>query len=395
MPKVASVRKTCARCGSNGAQVGIRRALVVAGDDPHLAIRLQANLRRAEHVAGGMEGDGHLAQLVPFAVRPPLDRRALEPVPGDGQPRLGAEVGGAARSGVVGVGVGENRPRHRLPGIDVEAAAGTVEALRVKRGGRPRSPAAVWRRRGPAHSRVAGRRRSSTTRRSPRTVQGRKASTRSVPLRSRRMPAVSTVLTAATATAMTASRLAPPRALHRDPERGKGQDEVGAPGQRRGEEHRQAGETEGRSHVASAGQHRRPEAERRRRLGDPQQRGPGLHPEPSGDVEQRRWGVPAGWGRSPTSTRAALHQRLPAADLLQAGGEAEPEEVDGPGQRRRRRQRSARARHRRWTAKKSTASTAGGLLSVARPRAVPPRSMAPTAAAARQRRPSSQRSICP
>ena len=109
----------------------IRRALVVAAHDPDLAVRLDAELRRPEHVPRGMERELDLAHGAPFAVLPGLDGRAGQAVPGDRETGRGAEIRRAALAGMVGVGVGEHRARDRRPRVDVESAPGAVQPLRA------------------------------------------------------------------------------------------------------------------------------------------------------------------------------------------------------------------------------------------------------------------------
>jgi hypothetical protein len=61
--------------------------LVVAGHDPHLAAMLQAYLRRAEDVAGGMQGDPHAVDGADTTVLESLDDRPrAEPSLGNGAP---------------------------------------------------------------------------------------------------------------------------------------------------------------------------------------------------------------------------------------------------------------------------------------------------------------------
>ena len=66
--KVASVMKTSHGTGSNGGQVGIGPALVVARDDDALALAFQHDLRGAEDVAGRHELNVDLADAHGLAV---------------------------------------------------------------------------------------------------------------------------------------------------------------------------------------------------------------------------------------------------------------------------------------------------------------------------------------
>ncbi len=109
---------------------GVRVGLVVTADDPGLATVGHAHLGRAEDVAGGVEGDGHTVDVGRHAVGQRLDARLRPHAQAqDALARCGAQVSGRAGAGVVAVGVGDDRARHRLPRIDEEVARGAVEAV--------------------------------------------------------------------------------------------------------------------------------------------------------------------------------------------------------------------------------------------------------------------------
>ena len=65
--------KVWQRSGSNGYAGWIGRELVVAGDDPDFAAAFDADLRRAEDVSGGMEGNGNFSEADGSAVGFGLD----------------------------------------------------------------------------------------------------------------------------------------------------------------------------------------------------------------------------------------------------------------------------------------------------------------------------------
>jgi hypothetical protein len=106
--------------------------LVVAADDPHLAAVLEAHLGRAEHVAGRMQRHAHAVHVERLAVGQRAQRDA------GAEPRAQHALGGrrgqvraVPGARVVGVGVGDHRPRDRAPGIDVEVAGFAVEPFRA------------------------------------------------------------------------------------------------------------------------------------------------------------------------------------------------------------------------------------------------------------------------
>ena len=101
--------------------------LVVARDHPDFAAALDADLGRAGNVAGGVERDRDAADPPPFSPADALGRDLAQPVTDHRQRRVGCQVGAAAGPGVVGMAMGDQRPLHRPPGVDVEIGVGAVE----------------------------------------------------------------------------------------------------------------------------------------------------------------------------------------------------------------------------------------------------------------------------
>ena len=107
---------------------GIRRALVVARDHPHAIGPLDPDLRRSQHVSGGMKADGGAAKTDGLTVGQRFDGGSLaEPPRQQRRARRGAQIGRAPASCVVAVRVGDERARRRAPGIDVKVACRAVE----------------------------------------------------------------------------------------------------------------------------------------------------------------------------------------------------------------------------------------------------------------------------
>ena len=118
---------------SNGSQVAIGGALVVAGDDPDAGSPPTASTRTCaepEHVAGRMEADAHAARGDGLPVGKGLDDgvRAEAAAEQAGSGRR-AEVGGAPGPRVIAVRVGDDRASDRLPRVDVEAACRAEESV--------------------------------------------------------------------------------------------------------------------------------------------------------------------------------------------------------------------------------------------------------------------------
>ena len=98
----------------------IRLPLVVPGDDPHLATVLDADLRRPEDVAGGMERHPGLADRQGFAVGQCFNDRVGDAAAQNRLARRRAQVARRARTRMVAVRVRHERALDRLPRIDVE-----------------------------------------------------------------------------------------------------------------------------------------------------------------------------------------------------------------------------------------------------------------------------------
>ena len=107
--------------------------LVVAGGDHAKPVRRDRDLRRAEHMAGGVERDGDAVERDALAIGDGL-RRAGE-VLAVAQPHqierlLRRQHGAVAGAGVVGMRVRDQRPLDRTRRVDVEAAALAAHAGR-------------------------------------------------------------------------------------------------------------------------------------------------------------------------------------------------------------------------------------------------------------------------
>ena len=103
----------------------IGHVLVVAGGDDSQAIGLDRDLRRAEHVAGRMEGHARAVERQRLAVADRL--RAAGEILAVAQPHeverfLRREHGAVAGPRVVGMAVGDERLLHRPGRVDVKAA---------------------------------------------------------------------------------------------------------------------------------------------------------------------------------------------------------------------------------------------------------------------------------
>ena len=104
--------------------------LVVTGRDPDLAPVFQAYLGRAEHMAGGVEAEGDAVVIEGFAVGQGLQVDiGAQTAAQDAGAGGGAEVVTVAGAGVIAMTVGDDRPLHRPPGVDVEVAGWAVEAF--------------------------------------------------------------------------------------------------------------------------------------------------------------------------------------------------------------------------------------------------------------------------
>src|SRR5690606_35593149 len=106
-------------------RVGI--ALVVAGMHPYLAADLDPHLRRAEDVTGRVQRHPGLAEPDRAAVLQPLQLHLAQPLPQQRQALPACQVAAAAGTGMVGVGVGDDRADDAGRGIDVEIAGRAVQ----------------------------------------------------------------------------------------------------------------------------------------------------------------------------------------------------------------------------------------------------------------------------
>ena len=89
---------------------------------------LQADLGRAEDVAGGMERDADAVDVERLGVAEPAhlasgSRRSRQ----DPETFSGSEVGSTAPGDVVAVRVGDDRAVGRRPGVDVEVAGLAID----------------------------------------------------------------------------------------------------------------------------------------------------------------------------------------------------------------------------------------------------------------------------
>ena len=103
----------------------VGRVLVVAGGDDADAFVSDRDLRRAQHMAGGMKSDGDVAEFYLFAIGNGL--RAAGKMVAVAQPHhverlLGGQHRAMTRPGMVGMAVGDDGALDRPHRIDVEAA---------------------------------------------------------------------------------------------------------------------------------------------------------------------------------------------------------------------------------------------------------------------------------
>ncbi len=117
----------------NASRIG--DILVVARRHDAQPIGHDCDLRRAEHVAGGMEGHGRAAQVHAFAIPDGL-RGAGEAFavtkPHDVERLLRGEHRAMAGTGVVGMTMGDHGLVHRTGGIDMKAAELAAHARRAR-----------------------------------------------------------------------------------------------------------------------------------------------------------------------------------------------------------------------------------------------------------------------
>ena len=110
---------------SNGAQVGSAHVLVIAGGDDAQAAGFDRDLRRAEHVAGGVERHFRAAEIDAFAVADRLGRTGeilAVAKPHEIERLLRRQHRAVAGAGMVGMGVRDQRPLDRPRRIDMKGA---------------------------------------------------------------------------------------------------------------------------------------------------------------------------------------------------------------------------------------------------------------------------------
>ncbi len=117
--------------GGVGLVVGAE--VVVARGHPHPAGVFQPHLGRAQHMAGGVQADAHAVVHHHLAIGQALQ---VQPRAQPAAQHTGADGSGqhlaVAGAGMVGMGMGDHRPRHRAPGVDVEVAGCAVQAGRAQ-----------------------------------------------------------------------------------------------------------------------------------------------------------------------------------------------------------------------------------------------------------------------
>ena len=107
----------------------VRLDLVIARGDPDLAFMFDANLRRAEDVAGRMQGNSDAVDLDGLGIGGAAHVDLAEAAAQDGYAVVVAEIGLRAETRVVAVAVGDDGAGDGAPGVDVEIARRAVEAL--------------------------------------------------------------------------------------------------------------------------------------------------------------------------------------------------------------------------------------------------------------------------
>ncbi len=111
-----------------GSAGRVRRELLIARDDPHLASMLDPHLRRSEDVPRRMQGDDRVAQRKPLTVGCRLhrsfDSRAQEVATGHR-----SQVISRSWTGVVGMSVGDDSSCDRLPRVDEKVAGRAEQSL--------------------------------------------------------------------------------------------------------------------------------------------------------------------------------------------------------------------------------------------------------------------------
>lgn len=111
--------------GGERGTAGIGIAFVITADQPAFPAGLDQDLGRAQHMAGGMEGNPGVPDLQGCAVGKGRQGDASpKPQPQHPLPWGTGPVGPTARAGMVGMGMGEQCPGHGPPG-SIQARAGT------------------------------------------------------------------------------------------------------------------------------------------------------------------------------------------------------------------------------------------------------------------------------
>jgi hypothetical protein len=116
--------------GLEGRAGAVGLGLVVARGDPHAPAVFEANLGRAQHMAGRVQRNAHAVMVDGFAIAERLQRDVAAEA---GAQRAGAvgmrQVVRMADARMVRVRMRDDGPRHRLPGVDVEIARWAIQPL--------------------------------------------------------------------------------------------------------------------------------------------------------------------------------------------------------------------------------------------------------------------------
>lgn len=109
----------------------VGRQLVIAGDDPGLALVFNSNLSRPEHMAGRVKRNANAIDVHGFAVSGGFDMGFVtEPCPVKMFAGTGDEIALVSAIRVVGMGVSDNGTVNRLPRVNVKPARFAIEPLR-------------------------------------------------------------------------------------------------------------------------------------------------------------------------------------------------------------------------------------------------------------------------
>ena len=116
--------------GRAGAVVVARaRNEVIARCHPHAPSVLEPHLRRAQHMACGVQRHTHAEVVDALAVSRGLQGNRTQPRPQHALPGSRRQIGAVTDTRMVGVGVGDDGARHRPPRVDVEIAGRAIQAL--------------------------------------------------------------------------------------------------------------------------------------------------------------------------------------------------------------------------------------------------------------------------